>query len=141
MRTINTNKKTFLWFLIMIVFFLYFLWNFYKSLERSINFPHDVMTEKLFCFFDPICMLLLWQNKNSYAKLRLLNNLGYVKIKLFSFITFFKILFYSEVITTWPRASSSRSKYWPSTLTLKILVLTDIVDQNTQTVNCKWLCC
>ena len=55
-------KNPFLWFLTMPVFFLYFLWTFYKSLEFSVNIPHGVKAKKPFCVFYPIFKLILWQN-------------------------------------------------------------------------------
>ncbi len=114
----------------MIVFFKYFLQNFYNSLECAINFPHSVLTKNRFCIFDPIFELLLWQNQKVTQNLIILENLVYVKRESFCFLTFFKNLNKSLVIITWPQEFSDCSIYWPLTLTFKILALTKFVDQS-----------
>ena len=111
-------KIPFLCFLIIIVFFKYFLWNFYKSVEFSINFPHDVMTKNCYAFLTLslkyFCDKTKKSLKRSYHYRKMLKGTFYLKKIFFIFLT------NSQDISTWPQASSGHSKYWPLTLTFKI---------------------
>ncbi len=66
----------------MIVFFNILCEMFDKSLELSFNFPHGVMT-KLYCIFDPIFKLLLWQYQKKLNKILDFKKSSIGKKKLF----------------------------------------------------------
>ncbi len=111
-----------------------------KSIEYSINISCGVVAKNL-NIFDPIFKLILWQNQNSYEKTYYFQKSNICKTELMLFYNFSQNLNLFLSYKHLTLGSSGHYKYWHFNLTLKILVLTDFVDQNTQTVHCKWLCC
>ncbi len=102
----------------MKVFFKNIFFETFTKIENFLSISSWCNDQKLFCIFNPIFKLLLWQKQKSLTKSYYFRKSSICKKWLFM-LTFIKILTNSYAISTWPQAPSGRSIYWPLTLTLK----------------------